>query len=89
MTGGAKCGTVEGEWQTECSHFPDAKIVIAHSCPGAVAEWIRSCRTGAAESTLATSRASVLVTLSNVPPEPACDFSLFIRWRGLSQPARE
>ena len=26
---GKQCGAAEGESQTECSHFPDAKIVIA------------------------------------------------------------
>ena len=86
MTGGAKCGTVEGEWQTECSHFPDAKIVIAHSCPGAVAGWMRSCRTGAAERTLATSSASALASVNNFRPEPACDVPLFIRWPNCLSP---
>ena len=86
MSGGAKCGTVEGESQTECSHFPEAKIVIAHSCPRAVAEWMRSCRTGAAERTLATSSASALASVNNVPPEPACDLPLFIRWRNCPSP---
>ena len=80
MIGGAKCGAAEGESQTECSHFPDAKIVIAHSCPGAVAGWMRSCRTGAAERTLATSSASALTSANNFRPEPACDVPLFIRW---------
>ena len=86
MIGGAKCGAAEGESQTECSHFPDAKIVIAHSCPGAVAGWMRSCRTGAAERTLAISSASALASVNNFRPEPACDVPLFIRWPNCLSP---
>ena len=42
---------------------------------------MRSCRTGAAESTLAISKASTLASGNNFPLQSARDVPLFIRWQ--------